>query len=99
MEKTANRMIYEITPDGDVVVVDLSSSDYVISGFTPKGIIIGDGTKVYVDITNSDKTVVQNVVYTGPGMYGIQNGVSKIHKTGVGSTDATLVWLVKKVPS
>ena len=97
MQKELDKMIYELTVDGDLLVADISSTDYTVpAGAKIKGIIIGDGTVVSVDIKNSDGTTVSGVLIVGPGIEPLPNNVIKVNKSG---SDSTKIWLVKKVPS
>jgi hypothetical protein len=97
MEKSVSKMLYELTGDGDLLAVSPFSSDFTVPALTKcKGIIIGNGTVVSLDVKNSDGSTVSAVLISGPGTIPIPNNIIKVNKSG---TDATSIWLIVKVPS
>jgi hypothetical protein len=88
-ERETNQMLYAMTPNCDVVAVDISSTDYTYTGTAVvKGLIVADGTVVKVQKTNSDGSTV-DFYLPAPGCVSV-DGITKIYKTG---TDATHIAL------
>lgn len=84
------QMINAMSPEGNAVAVDISSTDYTYAGTVrTKGLLVADGTVLKFDKVNDDATTV--VCYMPcPGELAL-NGIKKIYKTG---TDATLITLI-----
>jgi hypothetical protein len=98
-ERTIAQMLHAMSPCGDCLSVDISSTDYTVPAFKTdgsplivKGIITADGTVIKVDKKNSaamsNDTVV--VYLPSPAWSGL-DGITKVYKTGTDATKITLI--------
>ena len=97
-QRTTDEILHAMSPNGDVVAVDLST-DYIVpatkSNGAPlvvKGIISADGTVIVVDKKNSAAMGSNTVTMSlpAPDWSGI-DGITKVYRTG---TDATKIYLI-----